>query len=226
MFDYNKWINEVSLRISSIAQLKEDFDEVTVEISIKPPLDEDALQDIVTSINIHIPVELQRFWIQATQNCDCRYVCRGANQEAAEQVERSFGHDQNFYGGVCFLHPVELQENLQTCKEWAEIFEEDPDPMQRTFWLNTLPFHWIGNGDYLGLDLSIKLDDPPVVYLSHDGESQIIAGSFTSFLRTWADLCYIGPEIWMLQPFQNATGFIDANSKRADSLRSLLRVND
>ncbi|MBW3635738.1 MAG: SMI1/KNR4 family protein [Armatimonadetes bacterium] len=116
----------------------------------------------------------------------------------AKRVEEIFEHDDDFYGEIRFFDPAELPEHLPSCKSWAEAFEEDPDPAQKAFWLNALPFHSILNGDYLGLDISTTHDDPPVVYLAHDDKSQVIAPSFTSFLQSWAGLCYIGPERWKL----------------------------
>ncbi len=213
MFDYNGWIKEAEHFISRVAQTKEDFRAVDVEISIQESLSREELHHITNDIGFYIPKELQNFWLQAARSCNIRYVCFDATGQA------------DIYGEIRFFDPLKLSENLDDCKEWAGIFMEYPDPAQSAIWLNSLPFQEISNGDYLGLDISIKDDNPPVIYLSHDGDSQIIASSFTSFLSTWADLCYIGPENWILEPFQDEKGWIDSTSQKADSLRKRLRCN-
>jgi hypothetical protein len=226
MFDYNSWLKEAERFTSNIAQFTADFEEVKVESLIQPPLDEETLQGIVARVGVHIPGELQNFWLQAARSCDCRYVCRDAKGDMAKRVEHIFGYDQEFYGGVHFFDPIELPEYLVSCQYGAEIFEEDPDPAQQALWLNALPFQPILNGDYLGLDTSTAHDNPPVVYLAHDDKSQIIAPSFTSFLQTWAELCYIGPESWMLEPFQDKNGLIDGTSQKAALWRTMLHKSD
>ena len=85
-----------------------------------------------------------------------------------------------------------------------------------------LPFAALDNGDYLALDLQADRPDPPVVYLNHDDESAVIAGTFVSFLRAWERLCYLGPEHWLLLAFSVPGGQIDAESERAARLRQLL----
>jgi hypothetical protein len=44
--------------------------------------------------------------------------------------------------------------------------------------------------------------------------------SFTAFLTACERLGYLGPEIWMLEPFLDpATGHLDADSEPAQALR-------
>ncbi len=74
-------------------------------------------------------------------------------------------------------------------------------------------------GSYLGVRATGKAD-PPVIYLAHDDESREIASSFTAFLTAWERLGYLGPEIWMLEPFLHpATGHLDADSESAQTFR-------
>jgi hypothetical protein len=142
----------------------------------------------------------------------------------AEREKHIFGDNGSVWGGVYFFDPLHLVNQLDICKGWAAMFEEYSDSTQAAIWLHSLPFQRIANGDYLGLDISAEQDDPPVVYLAHDGDSQIIAPSFTSFLQTWADLCYFGPESWMIDLFQAENGFLDATSPQAALWREMLRA--
>ena len=43
-----------------------------------------------------------------------------------------------------------------------------------------------------------------------------------AFLTTWERLCYLGPEEWLLRPFADEAGHLDAESERAARLRELL----
>lgn len=82
----------------------------------------------------------------------------------------------------------------------------------------------MGNGDYLAAELGKGSDNPPIVYLSHDGDSRLLAPSLMDFLKVWEQLCYIGPELWMLEPFLDSeTGYLRADTKDAALLRDLFR---
>ena len=86
----------------------------------------------------------------------------------------------------------------------------------------SVPFARMPNHDFLALDPEPDVDDPPVVYLSHDGESKLIAASFASFLGEWARLGYIGPELWFLEDFiDRRSGCLTSESKKAKALREL-----
>jgi hypothetical protein len=62
-----------------------------------------------------------------------------------------------------------------------------------------------------------------VLYLSHDGDTAHLADSFTAFLMAWERLCYLGPEIWLLDRFLGDDGILAPGSPlRADRLRRLL----
>ena len=76
-------------------------------------------------------------------------------------------------------------------------------------------------GYYLALDLSQELEDPPVIYLSHEELSTKLADSFTSFLENWSRLCYLGPELWMLRPFLSENGLVGLDDK-AKKVRQVL----
>ncbi len=83
----------------------------------------------------------------------------------------------------------------------------------------------MNNGAYLGLDITEAKDNPPVIYLSHDDESFVISESFTDFLTHWERLCYIGPEVWILEKFRGENGYISSDSGKAEDLRKLLVSN-
>ena len=44
------------------------------------------------------------------------------------------------------------------------------------------------------------------------------------FLKVWEQLCHIGPELWMREPFLDSeTGYLRADTKDAALLRDLFR---
>ena len=66
------------------------------------------------------------------------------------------------------------------------------------------------------------VEDPAVAYLNHEDTSSIIAPSFTSFLKEWESVCYVGPEIWMLEPFLNEKGQMDGSISAAKEMRAMI----
>lgn len=210
MYDYKTWLSEAEKAVRDMARFDAVFEETEATVSSEYPLEVDALQQLIAEVDIFMPEELQRFWLEAASSTDCRYVLRGARGKVATCLDSIFGTGHDVYGEIFFSSPNDLPNHLEACRGWAAAFEEAPNPSQKAFWLNAVPFHSLLNGDYLALDVSAELADPPVVYLAHDDEtSGILAPSFTSFLDVWAKLCYVGPEDWMLKPFRNENGLLD-----------------
>lgn len=104
---------------------------------------------------------------------------------------------------------------LQAASE--DLIAEDDDEKQ--WWGGSFPFAELKNGDYLAL-VDHRDADSAVVYLSHEGDSGIIAPTFSFFRSAWPRLCYLGPENWLLRDYMNsATGFLDPDSEEASELR-------
>jgi hypothetical protein len=103
----------------------------------------------------------------------------------------------------------------------VEEFETEQDK-----WLHSFPFARLENGDYLAIDLRDE-GCRPVMYLSHDDESRLLSPSFYEYLRTWERLCYVGPEIWMLEPFTDPmTGYLNPETENAKLLRQLFKIEN
>jgi hypothetical protein len=132
------------------------------------------------------------------------------------------GSYQELWGGALFINAADLSQHLLNCRDWAEETWVAEYPQDKNFWLNSVPFVEMNNGDYLSLDTTEEKDNPSVVYLSYDDESFIIAESFTDFLTHWERLCYIGPEVWMLENFRSENGYVNSNTNKAELLRKLL----
>jgi hypothetical protein len=225
MFDYKPWIKRAASFTHNLATLTANFDDVKSEVSVQPVLKESELIEIASEIDRQIPQELAIFWLTGSRHCDCTYICEDAKPEIVPQIETIFGSFQEVYGGASFINASDLSQHLLNCRDWAEETWVAEYPQDKNFWLNSVPFAEMNNGDYLALDTTEAKGNPPVIYLSHDDKSSIIAGSFTAFLKCWERLCYIGPESWMLENFLDENGYINSDSIKADDLRRLLGLS-
>ena len=222
MFDYQLWIERAVSFTHNLAELAPYFDDVRSEVSVQSPLTESELIEIASKIDKQIPQELATFWLTGSRHCDCTYICEAAKSEIVPRIETIFGSHQEIWGGASLIDAADLSQHLLNCRDWAEETWVAEYPRDKSFWLNSVPFVEMNNGDYLGLDITEAKDNPHVVYLSHDNESFVISESFTDFLTHWERLCYFGPEVWMLENFRGENGYINSDSVKAEDLRKLL----
>ena len=222
MFDYQLWIERTVSFTHNLAQLEPHFGKLKREILVQPPITESELAEITSKIDKFVPSELKRFWLTGSRHCDCTYIFEDANPEIIPRIETIFGSFQDIYGGASLINAKDLSQHLLNCRNWAEETWVAEYPQDNFFWLNSMPFVEMNNGDYLALDIAEARDNPTVVYLAHDDESFVIAESFTDFLLHWERLCYIGPEIWTLENFRGENGYINSNTDKAKRLRNLL----
>ena len=225
MFDYQLWIERAVLFTRNLAKPSPYFNDIKSEVLVKPVLIESELIKIASKIDKQIPQELANFWLNGSRHCDCTYFCEDAKSEIVSQIETIFGSFQEIYGGASLINATDLPEHLLNCKEWAEETWVAEYPQDKSFWLNSVPFVAMNNGDYLALDTLKAEDNPPVIYLSHDDESSVIADSFTDFLTGWEQLCYVGPEIGMLQNFRDENDYINSDLDNAKELRKMFGSN-
>ncbi len=221
MFDYKLWIERAASFTHNLTQFAPHFCKLKSEVLVQPPLIESELAEITSKIDKYVPSELNRFWIAGSRHCDCTYICEDINSEIIPKIEKIFGSFQDIYGGASFINAADLSRHILNCRDWAEETWVAEYPQDKDFWLNSVPFIEMNNGDYLALYIAEAKDNPTVVYLAHD-ESFIISESFTDFLSHWERLCYIGPEVWMLENFRGENGYINSNTDKAKLLRNLL----
>jgi hypothetical protein len=111
---------------------------------------------------------------------------------------------------------IELREQVE--RSWVSGIGMEEE---RDFWLGSLPLMRLDNDDYLALALG-EGSLSEVRYLSHEAPGDVLADSLSQFLEAWEQLGYLGPEIWMLEPFQKPeTGRLDAGCRRAIALKNL-----
>ena len=217
MIDYAGWVHRAQSFIANTGNHLEG--EWETDSKVAPPMREQEIVNLEQALSYALPPGLRAFFKYGSRCCNCRYVWTPAGA-FVEPMHSLFPNQGGYiYGGARFCDALDIREMLEECRVLAEGFQEAPE--QAAFWLNALPFAWIRNGDMLALDMRQPLD-PPVSYLAHDDDSQVVAPSFDAFLQAWESLCYIGPEIWLLDEFLDAeTGLMDSKADNAQKLRDL-----
>jgi hypothetical protein len=177
-----------------------------------------------------IPDALRGFLERGAASVACRYTFEYDPDDEAEAAAflKLFPSQTSIYGGPVFGPADMLPDFARSCAEWAKQFDEAGDVAEGRRWRHALPIVAVENGDYVALDGAgpgRDPSDPPVLYLSHEGESGLLAASFTEFLAAWERLCYLGPEVWLLDVFRGPDAFIAAEGPAVAEFRRLLAVS-
>lgn len=186
--------------------------EVRARRAVAPPADLAELARVEAALGARLPTPLARFFAGAAAEWELRYSWRPTKPR--EPVVAKLVTVPVFGGGR--IGPVgALPDLVRDCRDWARKTWIADEPVETRLWTRTLPFMALVNGDHLGVGR-----DGRVVYLNHDDRSTVIARSFDAFLAAWEQLCYLGPELWSLQPFRDpATGLLSPTCAAAELLR-------
>lgn len=226
LFDYSAWVRRAQQFVLAL-EGRPGFTVVSSVVS--PPLERMRVDALARRLDQPVPGALRLFLQLGAAGLDCRYTfeCDDDDEAAVDTARELFPFAYEIYGGACIGPAHELPGFAHSCAEQAKVFLTDHDSDKADEWEAALPVIAIGDGDYIALEgNTIKdPDDPPVLYLSNDGDDELLAESFTAFLTTWERLCYIGPEFPLLERLRDAgEGFLDPDSPEADQLRHLLGV--
>jgi hypothetical protein len=222
MSDYKIWVAQAEHFSSALkARLG---DRVELHFVVDPPLASADFQQLEAGFRLPLPEELRQFIEVASSRLRFRYVWEHLTQDEQEITRQAIPMQSYLYGGADLCPVEELSDHLDSCREWGEDTWIAEFEAESNLWLNSFPFATLDNGDYLAIGLHEE-GCRPVVYLSHDDSSRPLAPSFPEFLRTWESLCYIGPEIWMLEPFTDPmTGYLNSETEKAKLLRQLFET--
>lgn len=191
MSNYARWLADSLAFLERMRSLAGD---IRVEVQIAPPLRDEELAALQAMSRLPIPASLVRFWREASRHAQGKYWWY---TPAEFQPQREVAFPQwsasHIWGGPEFSSAEEICELTQHFVSWSEGFGEQY-PRDARLWLHSFPLIPVGNGDYVGLYVRDTTDDPPVVYLCHDGcgASQVIAPNLDTFLERWAEVGYIG----------------------------------
>lgn len=202
--------------------------DMRLQIEIAPPLSDDAIQKLQVSCRLPIPASLRRFWKEASGHCNCTYRWNNIPERFQTQLELAFPDWSlpGIWGGPELESAESCVKLADAFLEWADRFR-DEYPKDSRYHEYSLPLVPVGDGDYAGLYVRDNQDNPPVVYLCHDGcgASGEMAPNLGTFLDSWERLNYIGIHF--------LTSFIDRRTDRLDpdgfpdelsALRALFRA--
>jgi hypothetical protein len=218
-FDYDGWVSravDFTRRLAGRAAID------VRAADREPALSVAAVNELERALGRTLPGVLRGLFERGSGGLNCRYLYEPQPEgEEQERFAALFPHQTYVYGGARMLAAV-LPDLQQSATEWVRDTWVAEDPAQRAVWATALPFAGLDNGDFLALDLGVPADDPPVVYLAHDDEAIVLAPSLSDYLVVWEALCYIGPEMWLLESFRHSDGQLDGSGQNANSLRALL----
>jgi hypothetical protein len=246
-FDYRGWVERAKAFAEKCRRLPGT---VGVKAEVTPPLSEKEVDSLAQSLPRGLPDPIRRFVTRGSADCHCHYWWQPVPErnmempfdpELRKQVPFcSVFPDKTFiYGGadLCCAFAKGARplvegivvidrsgfKNLQTgCKDMGEAMASVE---LKELFKRSVPFADIKNGDLLALDMGHPDTRKPVVYLDHEGYAiPPLAPSFEDFLGQWEQLCYVGPEHWVLDSFRNPkTGFIDSRCDKAIELRAIFQ---
>lgn len=218
--DYRAWTDHVREFSAAIRQLP---GEVRCTLQIDPPLDNTDLAGLKSKWPDGLPPTLRELWTAGSGRVFCRYVWTPPPAELP-CLREIFPSQRSIYGGVRFDPAREVFPGNSGADPSDEDMLAVLGRRGLDLWCRSALFLPIGNGDYLGLDTQDHPEDPPVVYLVHDGpESACISRSLSDFLRDWTELSFIGPEFWLLDYWiDHQAGRLDPAKHKTAELRRLL----
>ena len=223
--DYSAWLMRAERFVRSLGHLE---DELSISIEPAPPIPPRELGQYAAQLDLKMPRSLVAFYTTASAGVRLHYSWKPWN-ERLPLLRQIFEHEYSIYGGARFTAPGSLADHCQGCIDisaaWAERSSE---PTVVEAWKHALPFCDIGNGDLLAFDGTSNQAEPPIIYLSHEEPVVTrISSSFDRFLSDWEQVCYIGPEGWMLRPWlDDDAGNLRVDRPEATALRQLLISRD
>ena len=157
------------------------------------------------TLPLGLPEPLREFYTEGAGECRCRYHW-SPGKDDLPQIQEIFPHQMSFYGGPELIPWNELREAHEIHHWWDDLNENVTEEQEkaRDAWRHTVPFINVGNGDCVALHIKKNSQTSPVVYLCHDDPEMPVtplSTSFDQFLSDWETLCYVGPEIWLLDAF-------------------------
>lgn len=216
--DYSAWVSRVQ---AFTERMKTSGVEVVCDIA--PPVTAETMSRLKAELRLPVPYAVEHFLLEGSASCFFNY---SLPLESKTPLPSGLDFlDKAVSGGAHLCPDQKMAEYLNEAYAWATDTWIAEYPEDQSFWLNSLPILEVGNGDYLAVHADQHKDDPPVVYLCHEDESRVIAPSFTAFLQAWERLCYIHPDLAVLDPFIDAdTGYLSSKAEAAHSLRILFQA--
>jgi hypothetical protein len=196
-FNYRAWVDRARLFCANLSIV---FEDDALKGDFLPTLSTQEIEQLSSDLGLRIPQCLENFW---------RHGCGGMDFHYSLELDEGdhtilgdlFRLRRDVWGGGQFCMASQTRKWRDSCLEWAKASWVSSLQLEAVRWGNALPVASMPNGDYVALDLSAQSEDPPVIYLCHDDTSLKLAGCFSDFLAHWAEIYYLGPELWLMEPF-------------------------
>ena len=182
---------------------KRDWD--VKDLIIKPTISLAEINEIENELGILYPVEFKTVLTEYSSGVMLNWqIEHEENEEEFRQVFCGGGWGQ--------LWDIEiLRESYNGYVGWiTECFPNIDDEYDK-IWHNKAPILRVPNGDMIAFDIFEKMENCPVIYLSHDGSDfhgHRPAENFIDFISRWSNIGCVGTEDWQFEPFydhQNMT---------------------
>lgn len=174
------WLTDTQAFFANLETLGGEFDHI--EIDIQPPLGPRKLNQFSKSLPRPLPEAIRDVLATNTSKVVLSYLWEPA-ADLVPTVNELFGQKDIFCNGT-FFDAGSIPGWVADCQEFAETswLSDEEFRSDQELWLNSFPFFGMAGGDYL----AIGDDARSVTYLSHDGESHVIAMSSPSHsMRFW-----------------------------------------
>jgi hypothetical protein len=171
--------------------------------------------------NNDIPRELVEFWSTGCSQLRFEYTWN-PKESHQNELNEIFPNSYYLHGGASILHPRSLYPGNWLIDDNNNEMREELGETAFGWWKESAIFHCAMSGDCLALDCNMINHDPPVLYLSQkDASSKIISSSFSGFLNTWAQLCYLSPETFLGYWEDASTGLLNEGLYMTQKLHNL-----
>ena len=182
----------------------------TTRPKISKPISRLQLEKLRKKVGFKMPAEFEHVLLNFSRKATFYWSI----EEAAEETFDGDGHR---------VSTIETPEILENCLRGGEVlwdighlpeFAEEARNHASSGWRafkeglrERLPFIAVGNGDLIAFDMRKGNKNCPVVYLSHENDSQChdmkLGNNFVDFLANWSSVGCAGPEYWGFEVFYN-----------------------
>ena len=188
---------------------------VATELIVRPPASSPELAELDRS-GVELPGALVD--VVATRSSRVGFHWRLFELDGDAEIEAPmFGPNTPMWGGChaadapgALWDLATLPSLVQTHRRWLDAcflawLDEDPNDPYAAPWPNKLPIIEVGDGDMIGLDLTVGPGRGQVVYLCHDDacsvHGRVLGADFVDIITRWSRIGCVGPEGCYLELF-------------------------
>lgn len=214
---FDGWMRDIHAIGEGAARLGGEHEQLTV----LPPLAEDDLRAIEKELGRPLPLSLRDIAMKASAGFNAQWSIKGGVILPPELTSAAW----------CLLEfaaedVISLDDHR---RGWVETVFPDPNNEHDAPWHHSVPFIHVANGDLIAFDLRSPSDDPPVIYLNHEGHypgsghGQRLGDNFIDFMNRWSRLGCVGPESWTWEAFYDESiGRLNPDGQNARNWRRLV----